>query len=53
MTLCVDGCVPRRVPLSVSGGNTTAPVAVLLLVGDLNGDGYVNARDDVLSLIHI
>lgn len=49
LTFCGDGCVPRRVPLSVSGGNTTAPVAVLLLVGDLNGDGYVNARDDVLA----
>lgn len=49
LTFCGDGCVPRRVPLSVSGGNTTAPAAVLLLVGDLNGDGYVNARDDVLA----
>lgn len=49
LTFCGDGCVPRSVPLSVSGGNTTAPVAVLLLVGDLNGDGYVNARDDVLA----
>ena len=49
LTFCGDGCVPRSVPLSVSGGNTTAPAAVLLLVGDLNGDGYVNARDDVLN----
>ena len=49
LTFCGDGCVPRSVPLSVSGGNTTAPAAVLLLVGDLNGDGYVNARDDVLA----
>lgn len=49
LTFCGAGCVPRRVPLSVSGGNTTAPAAVLLLVGDLNGDGYVNARDDVLA----
>lgn len=49
LTFCGDGCVPRSVPLSVSGGNTTAPTAVLLLVGDLNGDGYVNARDDVLA----
>lgn len=49
LTFCGDGCVPRRVPLTVSGGNTTAPAAVLLLVGDLNGDGYVNARDDVLA----
>lgn len=49
LTFCGNGCVPRRVPLSVSGGNTTAPAAVLLLVGDLNGDGYVNARDDVLA----
>ena len=49
LTFCGDGCVPRSVPLSVGGGNTTAPAAVLLLVGDLNGDGYVNARDDVLN----
>lgn len=49
LTFCGDGCVPRSVPLSVSGGNTTAPAAVLLLVGDWNGDGYVNARDDVLA----
>lgn len=49
LTFCGDGCVPRSVPLSVSGGNTTAPTAVLLLVGDLNGDSYVNARDDVLA----
>ena len=49
LTFCGDGCVPRSVPLSVSGGNTTAPAAVLLLVGDLNDDGYVNARDDVLA----
>lgn len=49
LTFCGDGCVSRSVPLSVSGGNTTAPAAVLLLVGDLNGDGYVNARDDVLN----
>ena len=49
LTFCGDGCVSRSVPLSVSGGNTTAPAAILLLVGDLNGDGYVNARDDVLA----
>lgn len=49
LAFCGDGCVSRSVPLSVSGGNTTAPAAVLLLVGDLNSDGYVNARDDVLA----
>ena len=49
LTFRGSGCVPRSVPLTVSGGNTTASTAVLLLVGDLNGDGSVNARDDVLA----
>lgn len=49
LTFTGDGCVSRSVTLTVSGGNTTAPTAIMLLVGDLNGDGYVNARDDVLA----
>lgn len=44
-----DGCVTAQSELTVSGGNFTSENNIEMLVGDVNGDGWVNGRDYVLT----
>lgn len=49
LTFKGDGCVTAQSELTVSGGNFTSAENVEMLVGDVNGDGWVNGRDFVLT----
>lgn len=49
LTFSGGDCVPAQTSLVVSGSNVTAAENVQMLCGDLNGDGWVNARDYALA----